>query len=777
MPITNSDQFIHLLQQQSAYLTQQFGDAFNPNAFIKMPLDTLIKLAAQQPQAHRLITPLIERLIDAGANINQLNEQKETPINCIVKQKLPTNWIQYFIHFGANLNQNDMTGQYPLNNATFQGYDNKTLMILMEATIQQITQHIQTRDLPTEVKERMLTNEINYHALMLMVGQASLDVINALVKKGANFEQLIDNHKPPLSMYIMSLDTIQFDQEKNFNRVFENISLLIKNGANVHDADALGNTPLHYAMALENTQLSKQITTHLLANGANINAQNHMQESALHQLTQMLHSQKAPLNDIIDRFSFLIDQQANIFVEDLEGGRTPFYLLLYHLDDRVEPKKLNALLKKLNRQGVEFFNINPITNAIYFRDINNTLAQAILDVKIEDVLKINDAEEREQYLLDNVLVPIFTMHSMYGKEKMLLFIQTLIKFNIPITSHFIQHIGLLKRDYNETICDDKTILQTLLKHYKADDIDTFYHDMAILLASFDGDYYEIIFDFAVSHIESTFPSQAHRQQFNLLLSTLLLHCLDDDPTKVVTYIDSLQVKSVHIHEAFVNTIIDFKQAYPYEALCSNGDIIQKLLSVYEPTNRTILTTQIDQLKTLFANTPAYNVIDAYQASLSNGSQINSYHAMRENINHKTVGENALYDMVAQNPSMLKAIAQEKNATKAIFNGSPIIQMIVKALLNKSSFSNNLHIPNELRKMVYGFLPNDSLLNTIQSASLFYDKPSSMNEVDKKTPPIKKRKLSTDIKENQTPNTLFAPAITAKKRIRSLESPLKPAKAS
>ena len=154
-----------------------------------MPLDTLIKLAAQQPQAHRLITPLIETLIDAGANINQLNEQKETPINYIVKQKLPTNWIQYFIHFGANLNQNDMKGQYPLNNATLQGYDDKTLMILMEVTIQQITQHIHTRDLPTEVKERMLTNEINYHAVMLMVGQASLDVIDALLEKGANFEQ------------------------------------------------------------------------------------------------------------------------------------------------------------------------------------------------------------------------------------------------------------------------------------------------------------------------------------------------------------------------------------------------------------------------------------------------------------------------------------------------------------------------------------------------------------------------------------------------------------
>ena len=57
--------------------------------------------------------------------------------------------------------------------------------------------------------------------------------------------------------------------------------------------------------------------------------------------------------------------------------------------------------------------------------------------------------------------------------------------------------------------------------------------------------------------------------------------------------------------------------------------------------------------------------------------------MRENINHKTVGENTLYDMVAQNSSTLKAIAQEKNATRAMSmapNHSDDCQSIAKQLV-------------------------------------------------------------------------------------------------
>ena len=71
-------------------------------------------------------------------------------------------------------------------------------------------------------------------------------------------------------------------------------------------------------------------------------------------------------------------------------------------------------------------------------------------------------------------------------------------------------------------------------------------------------------------------------------------------------------------------------------IMSNGDIIQKLLSVYEPTNRTILTTQIDQLKTL-ANTP--DIMLLILASIL--IQVHKRCTLEKNVTDMA-GENAIY---------------------------------------------------------------------------------------------------------------------------------------
>jgi len=107
------------------------------------------------------------------------------------------------------------------------------------------------------------------------------------------FQYIREDREDALNGYLGDLIMEKFDNPPSERRAVNHVKYLVRNGADVHARDPLGNTPLHYAEALENAGIAR----YLISNGADVNAQNESGRTP-HELRE---EKREFLNALLDR--------------------------------------------------------------------------------------------------------------------------------------------------------------------------------------------------------------------------------------------------------------------------------------------------------------------------------------------------------------------------------------------------------------------------------------------------------------------------------------------
>lgn len=187
-----------------------------------------------------------ENLINSGANINERNSSRLTPLH-LAAARNRMNTAQLLLDRGAEINAQDEMGLTPLHLATQNGH---SAMIGLLAR----------KDVNTELRAKafgITGNEVM--ALHLAASQGNAETAEALmVEAKANVNgRSMNTRRAPLH-YVAAGD---------HGAVAE---LLVQQGAEVDARDAHKETPLHYAVR----EGSRATVEFLISKGADVNARN-----------------------------------------------------------------------------------------------------------------------------------------------------------------------------------------------------------------------------------------------------------------------------------------------------------------------------------------------------------------------------------------------------------------------------------------------------------------------------------------------------------------------
>ena len=753
---TNYEQFKKLLLETLENLTLHFGKAVNATYFLKSPLHEIIRLASALPHAQAMLSIHLKKLIQAGGNINHIDHAGNSLMSLCLMHKLPSPWVNYLVANGIHLNKHKHDHPYVFSIAVKNGYELDVIEMLIEETQLQIKSLINREDHPKIKKEAAIKNVMNCFVIELIVNNAPSQLVKQVINQGADLTvPLLHLDIHPLSAVINSLSEMNLDRPENIDRLLANLDLLIEHGADVNESNSEGITPMHQIMSFDKIDISKRVIEKLLKQGANINVPDMYSNTPLHMLSDNFKRPKWDIDKITDLTEFMIQNNADIFLTDIEGDRTPFYLMFIFLDDKSEYASIKRLLTLFHQQGVNFFSTNPSTQSIYFRGPEEKASQAMLEISVEHIINNPKINTPINEITNEIFVPIYKMHHFHGKVRMRYFLNTLIKNNVKIDDHFIQTLIFLKNNFSrETICDDADILSTIVKNYLPSDLIVYNDNIIKLCKLFNSQYTKDILKHVVTNILNA--SDAKQCQTNLLkLFSSLVHTLMiDQPEKVIAYIEVLENIGVHINDFYIQTFIDFKSIKSENINLSDAAVVKKLLSIYEPSDNQAYQKNLNKLIEVSSGNETKNIVKFFLTLIQKESLGQlfpiSYYKIQRKINDNQIGKNDITEILKSEKKIMSAINSHLHDKK--FYGvliSPVIKRIVESLKSRCALSKMFNIPDIAKHNILQFLPEADLVSTIQAANLFYKKPTLKRSLAVITPANKRIKTN---KESQTPHS-------------------------
>ncbi|XP_075237118.1 uncharacterized protein LOC142333640 isoform X2 [Lycorma delicatula] len=281
---------------------------------------------------------IISVLINNGADVNAIDEHGVTPLICAINNNYEVEIINKLINFGADVNKCDLDRVTPLMFA-IKNNDNKVtaLLINAEADVNAVD---------------MFGRTILRYAVIYINDE---DIINVLIKKGADFSKINDCHdgfwfnikvakkcdNKFFAEFIPNRKNVnikdEFSQTVLMNAIElnmnENIIFnIIRNGANINATDNKGFTPLIYAIKYE---CNVSIVIKLIQHGANVNV---IDNNGLTPLKHAVHS--SMFKEVI---KILIDNGVNINTHD-ENSSTVLLYILKHVKNNKE--HVNFVIQK-----------------------------------------------------------------------------------------------------------------------------------------------------------------------------------------------------------------------------------------------------------------------------------------------------------------------------------------------------------------------------------------------------------------------------------------------
>ena len=242
----------------------------DPNLGIEDDGEPILMSIAAISESDEMVIALLKLLLKYGANINATDNSGN---NALAIYDMGENLAKFLIENKINVNNVDNDGDTPLHTLEFQSYFYVKLLIdnganvnaknhslitpLMYATHSKIT--------PVEKIKLLLQSEANINdvndegdsALHYAAHKGTFEVMNELIKNGANVHAKNNKGYPPL-MY--TVDSIIEPLEKT--------KLLLQNKANIEESDNQEFTALHHATRHGSLEVIKE----LIKNGANVNA-------------------------------------------------------------------------------------------------------------------------------------------------------------------------------------------------------------------------------------------------------------------------------------------------------------------------------------------------------------------------------------------------------------------------------------------------------------------------------------------------------------------------
>ena len=269
-------------------------------AVITLLADTTTKLEARNSKGR---TPLhcvtsykiVKDLLAAGANINALDKNGDTPLHvAILTQRVPV--VQVLLQSGADVTlKNSYKGDTPLHIAVDPSCRHATMVQLLMKSGAQANEPNNFGETSLHVASKNNTSPIDRSIIKILMDHgADISLLNCAGKKAAEHKNsaLHDavalGETAGITKILMSKTDINYQDVYGRTALYEAVckrgieSGVIRNlilaGSNVNLSDARDNTPLHEAIIVGNLS----ITRLLLNAGAQINRQNKQGDTALH---------------------------------------------------------------------------------------------------------------------------------------------------------------------------------------------------------------------------------------------------------------------------------------------------------------------------------------------------------------------------------------------------------------------------------------------------------------------------------------------------------------
>ena len=283
----------------------------------------------------------IELLLDAGADVNALNQHGNTALH-YAALKGDKEAVRILLENSTDYNMVNEKGQTPLHYAATSG-DVSTIEALLE------TDQFDVNDQDARGHSAL------YHAVMYNNYKA----IDCLIRHGAKIDLIDKKGATPLH-YAVS------------DNLYESAICLIEKGADINQGDAEGRTPLHYASLKENSK----IVTYLFSCGVDFTKTDHDNKTAL----ELAKEKFGEENNIV------------MILEKLENGGSVFTNIIEDIGDLNEQLKLRSLRTPLFDGQVEEKNIIEEVPPLHLAVASNNIRE-IEEILSQEGVNINRVDD------------------------------------------------------------------------------------------------------------------------------------------------------------------------------------------------------------------------------------------------------------------------------------------------------------------------------------------------------------------------------------------------
>lgn len=293
--------------------------------------EALLIYLAEGVSHGRLQTEVIERLIDASANVNASNSYQGTVLNKAIIQvphALTVETIGRLIKAGANVNAADAAGQTPLMLAAQRNLTEVVDLLLNAGAKRSLNAKDKygrsafsyaapgNRDSTLAIVKMLMANgatvseadEAGETPLMLAAKAAAPQTMQILLEAGSSVNAKDKQGLTPLMHAVTSYYTPNPDLPRT-------VSMLLAAGARINDVDASGRTVLMYAVLFSS---DPELIKVMIANGANVNIIDSEGQSALILAIEANTTEERKIEVV----RLLLRSGADVNIKDKEG-QTP----------------------------------------------------------------------------------------------------------------------------------------------------------------------------------------------------------------------------------------------------------------------------------------------------------------------------------------------------------------------------------------------------------------------------------------------------------------------